>query len=441
MLYGGAAGGGKSFLGCLMCMVYALAYPNTAYAIARKDKNLIPSTTLKSFFEVSSVYKLDKYWKYRHDDLDIIFANGSIIQFVECKKMPSDPVYRRLGGLLLTRAFIDEATEIELDGVETLMARTDRWRNKTIPLLAKTFMTCNPEKGWANDLYYKPFMEKTLPPRAKFIAASLADNPYLSKNYGKMMSHFHSKSVRERLLEGKWEVTDAVNQLIPTQMLEKCFTNEAIGDAGPFYGVDVARFGGDKSVIAKMMGNTLYYIKRYSKSDTVKFAHIVQAELLTDTGKPENVGIDSAGVGSGTTDVLRQLGMNVYEIFSGTGMRACRATGTMKFSTHRSQMWWLLKMDIEEGNIHFSDDLTDDQLKLIIDDLTAPTYDFVKQGVVMVEPKEKIRQRLKRSPDYGDAIVYANWMRHLRSDRQQMIEQKDIPSYTSSKSYWENFFF
>jgi hypothetical protein len=40
-------------------------------------------------------------------------------------------------------------------------------------------------------------------------------------------------------------------------------------------------------------------------------------------------------------------------------------------------------------------------------DLAAPTYAFDGKGRITIESKDALRERLKRSPDHGDALVIA----------------------------------
>lgn len=44
----------------------------------------------------------------------------------------------------------------------------------------------------------------------------------------------------------------------------------------------------------------------------------------------------------------------------------------------------------------------------VLADLTAPHYEVTPSGI-QVEPKEKIKERIGRSPDVGDAIALASY--------------------------------
>ena len=56
VLYGGAAGGGKSFIGCAWIILLCIKYPKTRYLIGRSKLDTLKKTTLNTLFEVCSIY-------------------------------------------------------------------------------------------------------------------------------------------------------------------------------------------------------------------------------------------------------------------------------------------------------------------------------------------------------------------------------------------------
>jgi len=70
----------------------------------------------------------------------------------------------------------------------------------------------------------------------------------------------------------------------------------------------------------------------------------------------------------------------------------------------RAAAWWGMR-----ERLHPPSDVMlppDDEL---IGDLTAPKYAYTSAGKLKVEPKDKVKARLGRSPDVGDAVVLAFW--------------------------------
>jgi len=64
ILYGGAAGGGKSALGVLWIIEQCQAYPGTRWLIGRSKLKTLKETTLNTFFELTSNLKLSKEYNY-----------------------------------------------------------------------------------------------------------------------------------------------------------------------------------------------------------------------------------------------------------------------------------------------------------------------------------------------------------------------------------------
>ena len=155
-------------------------------------------------------------------------------------------------------------------------------------------------------------------------------------------------------------------------------------------GVDVARFGDDRSVICKREGLWCKDIRVIEKMDNMTFAGVVASEI--DDFKPDGVFID-AGRGEGVIDRLRQLGYRVMEINFGG-----KASDSGKYANKRSEMWDRIREWLEAGGaIPNNPDLKGE--------LAAPTYKFDAGGKLVLEPKEKLKERGLRSPDMADALA------------------------------------
>ena len=108
--YGGAAHGGKSYLGCFWITASCMAYPGTGYLLGRKELTNLKRTTLLTLFKIFKDFGLsDKNYDYNQQNNTITFDNGSQIFLLDLGYKPSDPLFTRLGGLELTGAFVDES--------------------------------------------------------------------------------------------------------------------------------------------------------------------------------------------------------------------------------------------------------------------------------------------------------------------------------------------
>ena len=96
ILYGGAAGGGKSFLGCLWAITYCLKYAGIRGLIGRSKLTNLKISTLNTFFEVAKLLNYDDYTFNAQSNI-IKFHNGSEILLKDLFFYPSDPEFAALG--------------------------------------------------------------------------------------------------------------------------------------------------------------------------------------------------------------------------------------------------------------------------------------------------------------------------------------------------------
>jgi len=112
VLYGGAAGGGKSALGCLWLIEMCQTYPGSRWLMGRSKLKTLRETTLNTFFELTGRLKLGQQFTYNAQDHIINWHNGSQILLKDLFHYPSDPNYDSLGSLEITGAFIDECNQV-----------------------------------------------------------------------------------------------------------------------------------------------------------------------------------------------------------------------------------------------------------------------------------------------------------------------------------------
>ena len=168
-------------------------------------------------------------------------------------------------------------------------------------------------------------------------------------------------------------------------------------------GVDVARYGADKSCIAERIGDMLISLDKWSKKDTMETAGRVKAVLGSDVAH-----VDVIGIGAGVVDRLREQGCDVVGVNFSAGTKATDASGEVEMLNVRAAAWWGMRERLMEGVLILP---PDDELT---GDLVSPRYSYTSAGKLQVESKEHIRKRLGRSPDIGDAVVLA-W--HVPSSR------------------------
>jgi hypothetical protein len=170
-------------------------------------------------------------------------------------------------------------------------------------------------------------------------------------------------------------------------------------------GVDVARGGGDQTVLAHRQGPCIVELEVHHAEDTMRTTARVQVGLAKGYGKAI---VDSIGVGAGVVDRLRELKEPVTPYTGSAKTTAKTRSREHGFTNTRSAAWWRVR--------ELLDPAFDPQVMLppdeqLLADLTAPTWGELT-GIppkIKLEAKEELVARLGRSPDKGDAVVMAFW--------------------------------
>ncbi|MET9818314.1 hypothetical protein [Streptomyces sp. NPDC006355] len=177
-----------------------------------------------------------------------------------------------------------------------------------------------------------------------------------------------------------------------------------------YVGVDVARAGGDSTILAHRRGVAITHLETYDREDTMQTTARVQA-AVGEAGTIVPV-VDSIGVGGGVVDRLRELSVPVLAYTGAAKTKARTRDGEWGFRNVRSAAYWRMRELLDPAYDPEVMLPPDDEL---LADLTAPTWDTTT-GIppkIYVEPKEDLVKRMGRSPDKGDAVVMAfaaEWM-------------------------------
>lgn len=211
VLFGGAAGPGKSFLGCMWQIARRLKYPETRGFIGRKELKQLKLTTFRTFMHCWNTYFHNKQpvsIKLNGQESVVYFSNGSEIFLMELAHKPSDEDFADLGSLELTDAFLDEVSEVSEKGFNILNSRI---RYKLIDGVPKCLAASNPQNNWLKTTFVSDDQNipVDLPSYRKFVPALVTDNPdkEFVKNYIRNLEILPIYD-RKRLLEGDWSVRE-----------------------------------------------------------------------------------------------------------------------------------------------------------------------------------------------------------------------------------------
>lgn len=159
-------------------------------------------------------------------------------------------------------------------------------------------------------------------------------------------------------------------------------------------GLDLARFGDDRSAFIMRQGRKMYNPKTWVKRDTMEMTGI--AAKLIDEEKLQKLFIDVGGLGAGVVDRLRELGYSSKIIAVNAGEKP---SDDEKYRNKRAEMWGEMKEWLEEPPIQIPDS---DELHA---DLVGVQYKYDSNQRLVLESKDDMKKRGIRSPDLGDAAA------------------------------------
>lgn len=161
-------------------------------------------------------------------------------------------------------------------------------------------------------------------------------------------------------------------------------------------GVDPARFGDDSTGIIHRQGRKAWGLEEIDQFDTMAVTGRI-VRMLCDDKTIRMVFIDIGGLGAGIYDRLVELGYRDRVTAVNFGGKA---SDERKYFNKRSEMWGEMAEWIADTITPCLPD--DDRLHA---DLTAPGYSHSSNGQIKLDPKDKIKKELGRSPDLGDALA------------------------------------
>lgn len=205
--YGGAAGGGKTFVQCVDALAYAIKYPGSKQVIIRRTYAELERNVIRQSLAIFPQKPFAKYNSTKHL---WTFSNGSIIEFAYLAR--ENDVYL-FQGMEIDCLRIDESTHIPYSSVDYLRSRV---RGAT-PMPRSIKLSTNP--GNIGHMWHKNRYIDPVPPfhiftggdgsSRLYIPASVYDNKALMENdpgYVRRLEAIQDETQREMLLNGNWDI-------------------------------------------------------------------------------------------------------------------------------------------------------------------------------------------------------------------------------------------
>lgn len=271
---------------------------------------------------------------------------------------------------------------------------------------AKTVLTGNPTRtsGYFYDAFHRGRAAWTT------LKVPCADSRLVSRAYAAgMASRYGSESNIYRVRVMGEFPTSEDDAVIPLAWCEAAVGRDVQPIPGfrVVWGLDVARFGSDRTALAKRRANVLLEpVKAWHGLDTMQVCGVIVHEYETagdadDTALDRNreptlpgeILVDSIGLGAGVVDRLRELGLPAR----GVNVAEASAIDT-RHNRHRDELWWRAREWFQARDGAMPDD------PALIAELSLPKYRFTSAGKIQVESKDDLKSRGVQSPDLADAF-------------------------------------
>lgn len=397
LIYGGAAGGGKSALGVLWLIEQCQTYPGTRWLMGRSKLKALKETTLNSFFELATKLKITSQFNYNAQSGIIYWVNGSEILLKDLYLYPADPNFDSLGSLEITGAFIDECNQITYKAWQIVKSRI-RYKIKELGITPKMLGTCNPAKNWVYSQFYLKDKNGSINNDKKFIQALPKDNPHLPQSYLDSLLSLDDNS-KQRLYFGNWEYDNDPAKLIDFEKIQNIFTNDFIEGGEKYISADIARYGSDKMVIMVWSGFKVIEVFTLAKSSITETAQAIR-DLSSKHSVPlTNIIADEDGVGGGVVDIIGCKGfVNNSKPLPVEGQ-------IVQYQNLKTQCYFKLADMIQSSLVYVNckDGAIIDEMTKELEQVKRDKID--EDGKLKILPKEKVKELIGRSPDYSDALM------------------------------------
>lgn len=258
---------------------------------------------------------------------------------------------------------------------------------------------------------------------------SCVDSPLVSDEFVQEMRERYgeeSNAFRIRVL-GEFPLSDD-DTIIPYHLVESAVHRdlEVHEDTPSVWGLDVARFGTDKTALCKRQGPIVTEIRSWRGLDLMQTVGRVVAEYegLPPSAQPREILVDSIGVGAGVVDRLHEMGLPVRGV-------NVSETPSLKetYMNLRTELWFKTKGWLENRSCKLPEN------EQLMAELTSIKYSFTSSGKMKAESKDEMRKRGLGSPDLADALCLTmaseattalsgavmNWRRELRRNLRGIV--------------------
>jgi len=453
VVYGGAAGGGKSFLAGIALTMTALQHPGARLFLGRKElKTLMLTSYITLTQKVFPVFQLkqDIDWKLDGKYNGIHFTNGSVINLLDLAYSPADPLYDRFGSHEYTRGWIEEASEVDFKAYDVLKSRVGRHNDLNgVTVKSKLGLSLNPSQEWPYRLFYSPWKKagKVSTPLVSvaamvdgeevqrtfvFIQALYKDNPYTAGEYMKNLATIVDPVMKQRLMDGDWEYASAQDTLFTAQVIADLYNAVIKNEDEYFMTVDIARTS-DKIVRTVWKGWDAVRIRHKTNVPITETVDDVRTDADMYGIPRENILYDADGVGMTFGDLLP--GTLAFHGGAAPFGRVGEQEVRENYENLKAQCAYHLSQKARERKVRVSEQDIEVRELLSQELSQIKRRDAEKDGKLKITKKEDMKAALGRSPDFADTFVMRSYF-DLREREEGLGSSQHVSVFIPSYENW-----
>ena len=233
--------------------------------------------------------------------------------------------------------------------------------------------------------------------RTLVVKVNYTDNPFCPEEMRYLAEKCRQENPED--YEHIWlgaPISAGSHKLISWRSVREATQTPLLNTSSPLIiGLDVARFGDDKTVFCLRRGRFCSDFISFSGLDNVAVAN--QATHYIRDFKPARVFVDAGGVGGGVVDILYDRG---FKKIVRAVMFGGKAINDDRYHNRRAEMWDELRQWLTlEPAVKIPDN------ENLCAELCAVNKKYDSRGRLQLEEKDEIKKRLGRSPDMADALA------------------------------------
>ncbi len=419
-LYGGAMGGGKTGALINEGIQLSLDYPGNFGLLLRKTWPSFRDTELpqlEKFLDLVLVADWNKSEKM------IVMINGSRVRYGGIGDKPND--WEKFMSGEYGWIALDQAEQFTLMEFQMLATRL----RLMIPGIRYYFLlSCNPNIGWIKEMFIESNLEDHV-----FVPALPEDNKAnLPVDYIERCEKVLSVNQVKALIRGDWEAVGEPDNVYTYIEVQKAVKRRVEPSEPVEIGTDVARSGEDETTIILREGLRIRIYSKAQGHDLMRTAGEIW-RCCQDTIIPRwkerlnkiNIKVDADGIGAGVVDrlkeqrrekeelytdmILKMVDKKKKELLNEQGYRvrikiieihgAGKAKEPAKYKNQRAEIHWGMRELLPDLDLP-----PDRELQT---QLMAIKHKTNSAGQIEILPKDKIKEKLGRSPDLAEGVIYS----------------------------------